>query len=55
MQFVLMFGVILILPILCLFVLLRLAARLRESEDPPGTWNLESQQVVSQVVGEWSL
>jgi hypothetical protein len=43
MQFVLMFGVMLILPILCLFVLLRLAARLRESKYHPGTWNLESQ------------
>jgi hypothetical protein len=29
MQFVLMFGVRLILPISCLFVLLRVAARLR--------------------------
>ena len=43
MQFVLMFGVILILPIPCLFVLLRIAVRSRESEDHAGTWNLESQ------------
>jgi predicted secreted protein len=42
MQFVLMFGVMLILHIPCLFVLLRLAVRSRESEDHPGTWNLES-------------
>jgi hypothetical protein len=41
MQFVLMFGVMLILPI-CLCVLLRLAARLRESKDHPGTWHLKS-------------
>jgi hypothetical protein len=38
-----MFGVMLILPIPCLFVLLRIAVRYRESEDHPGTWNLESQ------------
>ena len=38
-----MFGVMLILSILCLFVLLRLAVRSRESEDHPGTWNLKSQ------------
>jgi hypothetical protein len=43
MQFVLMFGAMLILPIHCLSVLLRLAARSRESEDHPGTWNLKSQ------------
>jgi hypothetical protein len=43
MQFVLMFGVMLILSIPCLFVLLRLAVRSRESEDHPGTWNLKSQ------------
>jgi hypothetical protein len=43
MQFVLMIGVMLILPIPCLFVLLRIAVRSRESEDHPGTWNLESQ------------
>jgi hypothetical protein len=43
MQFVLMVGVMLILHIPCLFVLLRIAVRSRESEDHPGTWNLESQ------------
>jgi hypothetical protein len=35
-----MFGVMLIFPIPCLFVLL-LAVRSRESEEHPGTWNLE--------------
>jgi hypothetical protein len=43
MQFVLMLGVMLILPIPCLFILLRIAVRSRESEDHPGTRNLESQ------------
>jgi hypothetical protein len=43
MQFVLIFGVMLILSIPCLFVLLRLAVWSRESEDHPGTWNLKSQ------------
>jgi hypothetical protein len=38
-----MFGVMLILPIPCMFVLLRLAVRSRESEDHPSTWNLKSQ------------
>jgi hypothetical protein len=38
-----MFGVMLILPIPCLFVLLRLAVRSRVTEDHPSTWNLESQ------------
>jgi hypothetical protein len=38
-----MFGVMLILPIPCLFVLLRLAVRSRESEEQVGTWNLKSQ------------
>jgi hypothetical protein len=38
-----MFGVMLILPIPFLFVLLRLAERLREPEDHPGTWNLKYQ------------
>jgi hypothetical protein len=37
-----MFGVMLILHIPCLFVLLRIVVRSRESEDHPGTWNLES-------------
>jgi hypothetical protein len=43
MQFVLMFGVRLILPIPCLFILLRLAVRSREFGDHPGTWNLKSK------------
>ena len=43
MYFAYMFGVMLILPIPCMFVLLRLAVRSRESEDHPGTWNLKSQ------------
>jgi hypothetical protein len=38
----LMFGVMLILPITCLFVLQRLVVRSRESEDHSSTWNLES-------------
>jgi hypothetical protein len=33
MQFVLMFGVMLILLIACMFVLLRIAVRSRESEE----------------------
>jgi hypothetical protein len=37
MQFVLMFGVMLILPIPCLFVLLRVAVRSPEYEDHPST------------------
>jgi hypothetical protein len=43
MQFVLMFGVMLILHVLSLFVLLQLVVRSRESGDHPGTWNLKSQ------------
>jgi hypothetical protein len=43
MYFVYMFGVMLILPIYCLFVLLRLEVRSRESEDHPSTWNLNCQ------------
>jgi hypothetical protein len=43
MQFVLMFGVILIFSIPCLFVLLRLARGHESPEEHPGTWNLESQ------------
>jgi hypothetical protein len=43
MQFVLMTGVMLILPIPCLLVLLRLARGYESSEDHPGTWNLKSQ------------
>jgi hypothetical protein len=42
MHFVLMFGVVLILPIPCLFELLRIVARSQESEDHSGTWNLKS-------------
>jgi hypothetical protein len=38
-----MFGVMSILPIPCLFVLLQIVVRSRESEDHPGTWNLDSQ------------
>jgi hypothetical protein len=38
-----MFGVMLIFPIPCLSLLLRLAVRSRESKDHPGTWNLKSQ------------
>jgi hypothetical protein len=44
MQFVLMFDVMLILPILGFFVLLRIVVRSREPGDHPGTWNLESQE-----------
>jgi hypothetical protein len=43
MQFVFMFGVMLILLVPCLFGLLRIAVRFRESEDHPGTWNLKSK------------
>jgi hypothetical protein len=43
MYFAYMFGVILILPIHCLFVLLRLAVRSREFKEQVGTWNLKSQ------------
>jgi hypothetical protein len=43
MQFVLMISVMLILPIPYFFVLVQIAVRSRESEDHPGTWNLESQ------------
>jgi hypothetical protein len=43
MQFVLMFGVMIIFPIPCLFVLLRIAVRSWESEDHLGTRNLESK------------
>jgi hypothetical protein len=38
-----MFGVMLMLPIPCLFVLLRLAVRSQEPEEQVGTWNLKSQ------------
>jgi hypothetical protein len=40
---VLMFGVMLILPIPCVFVLLRITVRSQESKDHPVTWNLESR------------
>jgi hypothetical protein len=43
MQFVLMFGVMLILPIPCLFVWLRLAARLRILKTKLVPGNLESK------------
>jgi hypothetical protein len=43
MQFDLMFGVMLILPIPCLFVLLRLARGYKSHEEQVGTWNLKSQ------------
>jgi hypothetical protein len=43
MQFVLMFGVMLMSSIPCFYVLLRLAVRSRESEEQVGTWNLKSQ------------
>jgi hypothetical protein len=38
-----MFGVMLILSILCLFVLLRLARGFEDLKNHPGTWNLKSQ------------
>jgi hypothetical protein len=41
MQFVLMFGVMLILPIQCSFVLLRLERGHVSSEEQDGTWNLK--------------
>jgi hypothetical protein len=43
MYFAYMFGVMLILPIPCLSVLLRLAVRTRDTEKQVGTWNLKSQ------------
>jgi hypothetical protein len=43
MQYVLIFGVMLILSIPCMFVLLRLARGFESPEDHPGTWNLKSQ------------
>jgi hypothetical protein len=42
MQFIHTFGVVLILPISCLFVLLRLAAWYESLEEHVGTGNLES-------------
>jgi hypothetical protein len=47
MQIVLMFGVMLIFPILCLLVLLRIVVRSPKSEDHPSTWNLESKTCCS--------
>jgi hypothetical protein len=38
-----MFGVMLLLSILCLFVLLRLARGFEDLKNHPGTWNLKSQ------------
>jgi hypothetical protein len=38
-----MFGVMLIVPIHCLFVLLLLARGYKSSEEQVGTWNLKSQ------------
>jgi hypothetical protein len=38
-----MFGVMLIFPIACLFVLLRLVRGYESSEEQVGTWNLKSQ------------
>jgi hypothetical protein len=43
MYFLLMFGVMIILPIPCLFVLLRLARGHESSEKQVGTWNLKCQ------------
>jgi hypothetical protein len=43
MQFVLMFDVMLILSIPCLFVFLRLARGYEDQKNHPGTWNLKSQ------------
>jgi hypothetical protein len=37
-----MLGVMLVLPIPCLFVLLRIEVMSLEFEDHSGTWNLES-------------
>jgi hypothetical protein len=43
MYFAYMFGVMLILPIPCLCVLLRLARGHESPEEQVGTWNLKSQ------------
>jgi hypothetical protein len=43
MQFVLMYGVMLILSIPCLFVLLRLARAFEDLKNHPGNWNLKCQ------------
>jgi hypothetical protein len=43
MQFVLIFGLMLIFPIHCLLVLLRLARGYESSKEQVGTWNLKSR------------
>ena len=43
MQYVLMYGVMLILSIPCLFVLLRLARGFEDLKNHPGNWNLKCQ------------
>jgi hypothetical protein len=43
MQYVLMFGVMLILPIPCFCVLLRLARGYESLEEQVGTWDLKSK------------
>ena len=43
MQYVLMFGVMLIFPTHCLFVLLRLVRGYESSGEQVDTWNLKSQ------------
>jgi hypothetical protein len=43
MQYFLMFGVMLILFIPCLFVLLRLARGFEDVKNHPGNWNLKCQ------------
>jgi hypothetical protein len=43
MQYVLMFGVMLILSIPCLFVLLQLARGFEDLKNHPGNWNLKCQ------------
>jgi hypothetical protein len=44
MQFILMFGVVLILPIPCLFVVIRLARGYESLEEQVGTWNLKCHE-----------
>ena len=43
MQLILMFGVMLILSIPCLFVLLRLVRGFKSPEVHPGNWNLKCE------------
>jgi hypothetical protein len=45
MQFVLMFSVMLILSIPCLFVLLRLARGYEDLKNHPGNWNLKCEAI----------